>query len=93
VDFLKALCPSGIVADPLIGERMKVSVPAILATSEDNTGNFSIRAFIKKSMGRREPQTAEAQFSSQTHAARKITNTLLGTQHAPYNKRRFGEMT
>ncbi len=64
VNFLKAPCPLRIVANPLIRERVKVSMPAILATSEDDAGNFSIRTLIEKSMSRREPQIAEAQLGS-----------------------------
>ena len=60
---------------------------AVLATSEDDAGNFSIGTLIEKSMSCREPQIAEAQLGFQTNAARKITNILLAIQHAPYNRR------
>jgi hypothetical protein len=85
VNFLKAPRPLRILANPLICEWVKVSMPAILAASEDDAGNFSICTLIEKSMSRREPQIAEAQLSFQADAARRITNTLLATQHVPYN--------
>jgi hypothetical protein len=87
VNLLKAPGPLRILANPLIRERVKVSMPTILAASEDEAGNFSICTLIEKSMSLREPQIAEAQFSFQPDAARKITNTLLATRHAPYNRR------
>jgi hypothetical protein len=87
VNFPKAPCPLGIVADPLIRERMKVSMPTILAAPEDDTGNFSIRTLIEKSMNSREPLITKAQLSPQTEATGEIANRLLISPHAPYNRR------
>jgi hypothetical protein len=58
--FLETPCPSGIAANSLVGQGVKVPVPAIISTAEDDAGNLSVRAFIQEAMRDCESQVAEA---------------------------------
>ncbi len=72
MNLVQALLPFRGGADSLICFWVEVSVTSILIAPKDNAGSLSIRAFVQKSILRRECETAKTEFAPQTYSLRDI---------------------
>ena len=60
-------------------------MPSLVIAAEDNAGNLSVGTFVQVAVEHSKFQISEAQFSTQTYAARKIASELSGYRHDFYS--------